>query len=212
MTAAPTVFIVDDDPAVREYLRRLLGSVGLPAETYESGEQFLTTHDHDRPGCAILDVRMPGISGLEVLTRLKSLDVGPPVILFSGYCDVVLAATALRTGAVHILEKPCGAHELLEAVREGLQRDEHARSARALRAAVRARLALLSPREREVLDWIVRGVANKVMASRLNVKEKTIEFHRANVMRKMRARSVAELVRMVMRLDPDFPDGWPAVR
>ncbi|MBP3955598.1 response regulator transcription factor [Gemmata sp. G18] len=196
-----TVFVVDDDPNVRKSLSWLLGSVNLPVQTFESGEQFLREVGTDRPGCAILDLRMPGLSGLAVLERLGARELSPPAILVTAYGNVPTAARAMRAGAVHFLEKPYNDQELLDTVQEALTRDADHRAECAQRTAARARLAVLTPREREVLDLVATGKANKVIARELQVSEKNIEFHRANVMRKLQATSLAELIRLVLMLE-----------
>ncbi|AMV25400.1 Transcriptional regulatory protein TdiR [Gemmata sp. SH-PL17] len=199
--SVPTVFVVDDDPNVRKSLSWLLGSVNLPVQTFESGEQFLRDVGPERPGCAILDLRMPGLSGLAVLERLAAREPGLPAVLVTAYGNVPTAARAMRAGAVHVLEKPYNDQELLDTVQEALARDTSRRSEYAQRAAARARLAVLTPREREVLDLVAVGKANKVIARELQVSEKNIEFHRANVMRKLQAASLAELIRLVLTLE-----------
>jgi two-component system response regulator FixJ len=171
---------------------------GLAVEAYPTGEDFLEAYSPERPGCAILDLRMPGLSGLDVLARLAALPVAPPVILLTAHADVPVAVKAMKAGAVDILQKPFSPPQLLEAVRQALRWDEQLRQDRAERQEVAARLTTLTPRERDVLDRVVAGKANKVIAMELGVREKTVEVHRARVMEKMRAGSLAELVRLVL--------------
>lgn len=193
-----TVFLIDDDPAVRALLGHLVREAGLAVETYPTGEEFLEAYSPERPGCAILDLRMPGLSGLDVLARLAALPAAPPVILLTAHADVPVAVKAMKAGAVDILQKPFSPPQLLEAVRQALGWDEQLRQDRAQRQEVAARLTTLTPRERDVLDRVVAGKANKVIAMELGVREKTVEVHRARVMEKMQAGSLAELVRLVL--------------
>ncbi|WP_246523385.1 response regulator transcription factor [Gemmata palustris] len=196
-----TVFIVDDDPEFRTSVSLLLGSVNLPVQEFESGDRFLQEVGAERPGCVVLDLRMPGLSGLAVLDRLGAREVALPAILVTGYGDVTTTVRAMRAGAVHVLEKPFGAQDLLDAVQEALSRDAKRRNEHAQRSAALEALGTLSPRERAILDRIAVGKANKNIASELQVSEKNIEFHRAKVMRKLRVTSVAELIRFAILLE-----------
>jgi FixJ family two-component response regulator len=198
MQPSARVFVLDDDPAVRDHLRLLLQSVGLAVQTYSSGEQFLEAYDPEEPGCVVLDVRMPGLSGLEVQARLAQLPYCPPVILLTGYGDVPTTVRAMKAGAVDVLEKPYPPQVLLDRIQQALEWDAQMRRDRAFRLDIQARLAALNPRERDVLDLVVAGKPNKVIAAHLNLSEKMIEVHRARVMEKMRAESLAELVRLVL--------------
>jgi len=193
-----TVFVVDDDPSARKSLRWLLGSVNLPVKTFQSGEEFLQEYDEQQPGCVVLDLRMPGMGGLAVLTQLAARDIPPPVIVVTGYGTVSTAVRAMRAGAVHVLEKPYDDQELLDTIQEAFQRDERNRAEHARRVTAKARMDTLTPREREVLDLMVAGKTNKVIARQLQVSEKSIEYHRANIYEKMHADSLAELLRMVL--------------
>jgi two-component system, LuxR family, response regulator FixJ len=202
MAREPTVFVVDDDAAMRDSLRWLLESVGLRGETYATGEEFLDTYDPRQPGCLILDVRMPGMSGLSLQDTLAAQDITLPVIIITGYAEVPTAVRALKSGAIDFIQKPFNDDVLLERVRQALETDRQTRELQARRAEAAARFALLTPRERQVMDLVIAGKANKVMATELGLSPKTVEVHRANVMAKMEVDSVAELVRLGMLLTP----------
>ncbi len=198
MTSEPTVFVVDDDPAMRQSLRWLLQSVGLAVETYPTAEAFLAAADGTRPGCLVLDVRMPGMSGLHLQEELKSRGIMLPIIVITGYAEVPTAVRALKTGAIDFIEKPFSDQLLVESVRHAIALDQQARATEAERTEISARIALLSNREREVMERVTEGKANKVIAADLGIGEKTVEVHRANVMRKLSVDSVAALIRLVL--------------
>jgi FixJ family two-component response regulator len=198
----PTVFIVDDDEALRESLCLLVRSAGLGAHAYADAQAFLDEFSADRPGCVVADVRMPGISGLELQDRLNAVGLHPPLIIITGHADVPAAVRALKGGAVDFVEKPFDPQRLLDRIQEAIGRDAAAREAAAREATLLERMASLTPREREVMDHVVSGHANKVIAFDLDISERTVELHRARVMKKMRARSLAELVSMVQLLPP----------
>jgi len=198
VTADPTVFVVDDDPAMRQSLRWLLQSVGLAVETYGTAEAFLAAVDGTRAGCLVLDVRMPGMSGLHLQEELKHRGIMLPIIVVTGYAEVPTAVRALKTGAIDFIEKPFSDQMLVESVRHALALDQQARATEAERAEVTARLALLSAREREVMERVTEGKPNKIIAAELGIGEKTVEVHRANVMRKVGVGSVAALIRLVL--------------
>ncbi|MDY3553725.1 response regulator [Gemmata sp. JC717] len=200
MSAFPTatIFVVDDDPNVRKSLSWLFTSVNLPVQSFDTGEQFLREVGTEQPGCAILDLRMPGLSGLAVLEQLANREIGPPVVLTTGFGSVPTTARAMRSGAIHVLEKPYDDQEMLDTVHEALRLDAEQRTRRAQRIAIQARLTALTAREREVLDLVVAGKANKVIARDLAVSEKSVEFHRGNMMRKLKVDNIAELVRLVL--------------
>jgi two-component system response regulator FixJ len=205
-----TVFVVDDDPAVRHSLAWLIESVGLRVKTYPSAQSFLDAYDDDQHGCLVLDVRMPGMSGVDLQEQLVTMDVAIPVIFVTGHGDVPMAVRAMKRGALDFIEKPFNNQELLDRIHQAIQRDASQRKERAQRAELCARTASLTPREREVMDKVVAGKANKAMARELGVSVKTIEAHRARLMEKMRARSVSELVQIVLagggyRENPDEP-------
>ena len=195
-----TVFVVDDDPSVLKGLSRLLRSAGLQAATYGSPEEFLSRYDPAAPGCLVLDVAMPGVDGLELQRRLAEAGCPLPIVFITGHGDVATSVRAMRGGALNFLTKPVNDEELLAAVGEAVDKDRRVRRAQADMALVRERLATLTPRERDVLDQVVAGKLNKQIAGELGIVEKTIKVHRAHVMEKMGARSLAELARMAERL------------
>ena len=197
MVDEPTVHVIDDDEAARQSLAFLLDCAGLAVRPYESADEFLKavpTMDH---GCIITDVRMPGMSGVELIGRLKALAVADPVIVITGHADVPLAIQAMKAGVADFLEKPFGDDAILDAVRAALARRTDVNLANAERDRFVALLETLSQREREVLDGLVEGRANKVIAFDLGISARTVEVYRANVMTKMKAGSLSELVRMV---------------
>ncbi len=193
-----TVHIVDDDEAVRSALRLLIRSVGLQAQAHASAPEFLASYDTRNPGCLVLDVRMPGMSGLELQQELNRRGAIIPVVFITGHGDVPMAVTAMQQGAFDFLQKPFQDQELLEKVRRALARDAQSRAGMAAHAEILARLETLTPRETEVMRLVTRGKANKVIGADLGVSQRTVEIHRAHVMEKMRAHSLAELVRMVL--------------
>ena len=197
---AGTVFIVDDDPSVLRGLSRLLRSAGWETATYTSPEEFVARHDPAAPGCLLLDVAMPGVDGLELQQQLADAGCPLPIVFITGHADVPMSVRAMRAGALNFLTKPIDDQELLKAIAEAVEKDRLARHAQADVAIIRERLATLTPREREVLDRVVAGKLNKQIAGELGIVEKTIKVHRAHVMEKMGARSLAELARMAERL------------
>ena len=198
MAADATVHVIDDDEAVRQSLEFLLRASGVAAKTYESASAFLNALPTVEAGCIITDVRMPGISGMELLKRLGEMQVKLPVIVITGHGDVPLAVEAMKIGAVDFLEKPFEDEHLLGSVRSALDRLQQNAARDAKRAEVEARLAALTNREREVLDGLVAGKPNKVIAFDLAISPRTVEIYRANVMTKMGAASLSELVRMAL--------------
>lgn len=196
----PTVFVVDDEPAVREAIVSLLRSVGLDAIDLANAQAFL---DHPRrleARCVILDVRMPGLSGLELQRELVAAADAPAIVFITGHGDIPMAVRAMKLGAVEFLAKPFREHDLLDAVEHALRLDERARAGRAATRAMRDRFATLTEREREVLDFVVAGKLNKQVGTALGVSEQTVKVHRHNLMRKMGAGSLPDLVRMVEQL------------
>jgi two-component system response regulator FixJ len=193
-----TVFVVDDDEAVRDSLRLLLKSAGILAVTYASAQELLANYDPAQPGCLVLDVRMPGTSGLEMQHELNLRGAMIPVIFITGHGDIPMAVEAMQQGAFDFLQKPFRDSDLLDRVQRALARDQEQRDRLRQTDRIRERLASLSPREREVLDLVTRGKANKMVAGDLGVSQRTVEIHRAHVMQKMEAGSLAELVRMMM--------------
>lgn len=198
MQATPTVIVVDDDEAVRESLCFLIRSVDLHAEAYASAQEFLDGYDRSKPGCLVLDVRMPGMSGLELQVRMRDEQIHLPVVILTGHADVPMAVRALKAGAVDFVEKPFNEQLLLDCIQRALARDRDTRAWTQEYDGVNERVARLSPRERQVMEMVVAGKPNRVVAEDLGLSEKTIEVHRARVMSKMQARSIAELVRMAM--------------
>jgi FixJ family two-component response regulator len=196
-----TVFVVDDDDAVRTSLRLLLKSVGLPVETYGSAQEFLDAFDADRAGCLVLDIRMPGMSGLELQQKLNEMHAIVPIVFITGHGDVPMAVEAMQHGAVDFIQKPFRDQDLIDRINQALERDRENRAGLKERDAIRRRMEQLTPREREVLDLVTQGKANKVIAGDLNVSQRTVEIHRARVMEKMGASSLAHLVRMVIEAE-----------
>lgn len=197
----PTVYIVDDDSGVRSSIRVLMKSVGLPALTFPSAQEFLRAYLPSQPGCVVLDIRMPGMSGLELQQALNERGAVIPVIFISGHGDIPMAVDAMRHGAFDFLQKPFRDQDLIDRIQQALQRDAETRVSLTEHGRIRACIASLTPREKEVLDLMTEGKQNKSMAQDLGLSQRTIEIHRANVMEKMGAKSVAQLVRMVMDLE-----------
>jgi FixJ family two-component response regulator len=201
MARQTTVFIVDDDDAVRGSLRLLLKSFGLPSVALGSAQEFLDTWHAEQPGCLILDVRMPGMSGLELQTELNRRGAIIPVIFISGHGDIPMAVEAIQHGAFDFLSKPFSDQDLIDRVRRAIAVDAENRKALAEKETLRSRYESLTPREKEVLLLVTQGKANKVMAGDLGVSQRTVEIHRARVMEKMGAHSLAQLVRMTIDLE-----------
>lgn len=197
-TTLGTVFVIDDDEAVRNSLRLLLKSLGLAVRTFASAQEFLPTYEPRDPGCLILDIRMPGMSGLELQQQLNIRGATIPVIFISGHGDIPMAVEAMQHGAFDFLQKPFRDQELIDRVQRALERDAAIRTEIQATDQIRQHLASLTPREREILELVTTGKPNKVMAGDLGVSQRTIEIHRARVMEKMHARSLAQLVRMLM--------------
>ena len=206
-TPDPIVFVVDDEPAIRDSLALLLRSVGLPTRTFESAQSFLDAFRPVPNSCLLADVRMPGMSGLELQETLRARGLKVPVIVLTGHGDIAMAVRAMKAGAADFIEKPYNDQVLIDAVHRALAASQGAPVSppAADRAAVEARIATLSPREREVMQLVVEGKPNKVIATRLGLSTRTVEVHRAKVMEKMQAASLAELVRLA--LAADFPAG-----
>jgi FixJ family two-component response regulator len=207
MTTEPTVFVVDDDQSVREALCWLLRVVNLKTEAYASTHEYLAACDPDRPGCLVLDVRMPEISGLQLQEMLAEHGFDIPVIMITGHGDVPMAVRAMKAGAVDFIQKPFNDQVLLERIQHALALDARRRQARAARRTARARLAMLSRREYEVLNLLVSGKPNKVIAAELGISVKTVEVHRSRAMAKMGAKSVAELA--TLRITAGAVGAWP---
>jgi FixJ family two-component response regulator len=196
---APTVYVVDDDPEVLKAIERLLQSSGLNVATFPSPQQFLERYDRNAPGCVVLDLALPGLSGLELQRVLEQQASLIPIVFLTGRGDIASSVKAMKHGAADFLTKPVDDAELIVAVLEALARDEGLRRARAEQERVAKRLATLTERERQVLEQIVAGKLNKQIAAELGTVEKTIKFHRANLMRKMGVRVVADLVKVAER-------------
>jgi FixJ family two-component response regulator len=197
---AGTVFVVDDDATIRRALERLVRSVGLEVETYASAKEFLERPPVDGPACIVTDVRMPGLSGLDLQQELSSAGLDLPVIFLTGHGTVPMSVRAMKAGAVDFLQKPVDDQVLLDAIHRAIEGDQRSRTERALQNVLEGRLASLTAREREVFALVVRGLLNKQIAGELGTSEKTIKVHRARVMQKMEAGSLADLVRMGERL------------
>jgi FixJ family two-component response regulator len=197
----PTVFVIDDDDAVRSSLRLLLKSYGLDAQLCASAEEFLANHDPDRPGCILLDVRMPGMSGIELQQQLNARGATIPIVFITGHGDVPMAVEAMQAGAFDFLQKPFDDNDLIARVQRAIEHNATQRARHHTRQDTRERLGTLTPRERDVLDLVVVGKANKVIAADLGLSQRTVEIHRARVMEKMDAASLAQLVRMVLDLE-----------
>ena len=201
MTAqAPLVQVIDDDDAVRSALRLLFKSVSLPVSTWASAQEFLAQFRDEVPGCIVADVRMPGMSGLELQQALNLRGAITPILFITGHGDVAMAVDAMRHGAYDFLTKPVRDQDLIDRVQGALLKDAAHRRSMVHAHEVRERLATLTPREREVFALVTRGLANKVMAGELSVSQRTVEIHRARVMEKMQADSLAQLVRMSLQL------------
>lgn len=202
MDARPTVFLVDDDHAVRNALELLLETAQYRTESFASAEAFLATCDPDRPGCLVLDIRMPGISGMRLQEMLAARTVTLPVIFLTGHGTVPMSARAFRRGAIDFLEKPFDEDVLLERIGEAINRDRANRAARARQADAEARLASLTPREAEVMWLVVAGRTNKEIAAALKLSNRTVETHRRRIMEKTGARSLAELITLTATSQP----------
>jgi FixJ family two-component response regulator len=205
MTGDETVYIVDDEETVRRSLSRLVRSVGLNAETFGSAQAFLDHGRPDRPACLVLDVRLPGLSGLDLQSALGPIQHRVPIIFISGRGNIPMSVRAMKGGALDFLRKPLESQELLDAIQRALARSREGLAQEAERARIERRLANLTPREREVLALVVTGMLNKQIAAELGAAEKTVKVHRGRVMKKMEAESVADLVRMTQRAGINAP-------
>ena len=206
MTGADaTVFVVDDDEPMRQSLKNLIRSVGLRVEAFASAQDFLRSKLPNVPGCLVLDVRLPGLSGLDLQKQMADAGIEIPIIFITGHGDIPMTVRAMKAGAVEFLTKPFRDQDLLDAIRQALERDRKAREQRAEIAELRSRFDSLTPREREVMGLVVTGLLNKQIAGELGTSETTVKIHRHQVMEKMGAGSLAELVRMADRLKVPTP-------
>jgi len=195
-TVESVVFVIDDDAAVRASLKNLLKSVGLYVELFGSADEFLKSQRPDAPSCLVLDVRLPGISGLEFQTELAKGGTEMPIIFLTGHGDIPMGVQAMKAGAVEFLTKPCREQDLLDSVRLALARDRERREGAKYAASLKADFATLTGREKELIGFVAAGFLNKQIAGEMGVSEATVKMHRGNIMRKMHARSLADLVRM----------------
>lgn len=201
MSQEPTIFVVDDEPDVRAALGMLIKSVGLTPEIYESPQAYLDAYDASRPGCLVLDMRMPGMSGLDLQAKLSDMGAHPPIIMISGHGEIPNAVQAVQSGAVDFLQKPVTDQLLLDRIQQALRLDTENREKFNECRELDARYALLTPREREVMQGVISGKLNKTIADELSVSTRTVEIHRAHVMEKMEAGSLSALVQMSTRIE-----------
>jgi FixJ family two-component response regulator len=203
--ARPIVFVVDDDPSVRRAIQRLVESVGLQVELFGSAQEFLRSERPNAPSCLVLDIRLPGISGLDFQRELADANIHIPIIFITAHGDIPMTVRAMKAGAVEFLTKPFRDQDLLDAIHLALERDRAHRQRKAEIAVLRDRLESLTPREREVLPWVVAGLLSKQIADAIGATEATVKVHRSQLMRKMGASSLADLVRMAQKMGIQAP-------
>jgi two-component system, LuxR family, response regulator FixJ len=202
MNENKTVFVVDDDPGARESVAALVKSRGLQVSTFSSAEEFLSSYDPSKRGCLVLDVRMTGMTGLELQEKLAAQGFTLPVIIITGHADVPMAVRAMQAGAVTFLEKPAAEQELWASIQKALESEHREQQQQSLRAEVESRLETLTQAEKDVMDKLLAGKPNKIIASELDLGLRTVELRRSNIMKKMQADSLAELVRLVLLVRP----------
>jgi FixJ family two-component response regulator len=200
MEARSAVYVIDDDAAIRESLRSLFGSVGLHVETFGSASEFFEKKLPDAAICMVVDIRLPGLSGLDFQAELTKANIDVPIIFITGHGDIAMTVKAMKAGAVEFLSKPFRDQDLLDAVKLALEKDETKRSDQKTIAGLRSLFESLTPREQEVMKWVTAGLMNKQVAAEMGVSEITVKVHRGNVMRKMKANSLADLVRIADKL------------
>jgi RNA polymerase sigma factor (sigma-70 family) len=198
--AAPIVFVIDDDPSVRRAIKRLIGSVGLQVELFGSAQEFLQSKRPDATSCLVLDIRLPGISGLDFQRKLAEANIHIPIIFITGHGDIPMSVRAMKAGAVEFLTKPFRDQDLLDAIHIAIEQDRARRQSEAEIATLRERFESLSAREREVIAMVVSGMLNKHIAAEIGTTENTVKVHRSRATEKMQAKSLADLVKMVERL------------
>jgi FixJ family two-component response regulator len=208
--ARPIVFVVDDDPSVRRAIQRLVESVGLQVELFGSAQEFLRSERPNAPSCLVLDIRLPGISGLDFQRELADANIHIPIIFITAHGDIPMTVRAMKAGAVEFLTKPFRDQDLLDAIHLALERDRAHRQREAEIAVLRDRLESLTPREREVLPWVVAGLLSKQIADAIGATEATVKVHRSQLMRKMGASSLADLVRMAQKMGIQAPSSLEA--
>ena len=202
---APIVFVVDDDPSVRRSIKRLIGSVGLQVELFGSAQEFLLSKRPDAPSCLVLDIRLPGISGLDFQHELAEANIHIPIIFITAHGDIPMTVRAMKAGAVEFLTKPFREQDLLDAIQLALERDRVRRQGDAEIVVLRERFESMTPREREVLPWVVSGLLSKQIADAIGTSEASVKVHRSQLMRKMAAHSVPDLVRMAEKMGIPIP-------